>query len=179
MNMKNLSTKTKIIIGAGVLLAIFIALLLIFAGASSGNKTLPEEDLKAHITGITCQYDGGSDIDYDMSILMNDTQFDNKIVSRNYKKLKINTADDFKTLGLGFAIKPDLTVNDFEIKLMKNDEELAKDTFSLETDKIKTVDLHLETSVEITTSDEFYITIYQSNGYPFLIDTFLFFFDEV
>ena len=176
--MKNLSTKTKILIGAGVVLTIFIVFLLILCGSASANKQISQEDLQTNISGITCQYDGGEDLTFDISTITNDAHFDNSLVSRNFNKIKINTTKDFKTLGLGLIVKPTVMTN-FTFTLYKNSEELATDTFELDTNAVKTVDLHLEESVDITTADEFYITIQQETKNPFAFDTFVFFFDEV
>ena len=176
--MKNLSTKTKILIGAGVVLTIFIVFLLILCGSAGANKQISQEDLKTNISGITCQYDGGDDLTFDISTITNDTHFDNSLVKRDYKKIKINTTKDFKTFGIGFMVKPTFETN-FTFTLYKNSEVLSTDIFELAADTVKTVDLHLEESVDITTADEFYISIQQENNYPFAFDTFLFFFDEV
>ena len=176
--MKNLSTKTKILIGVGIVLAIFIIFLFILAGSSGGNNIPNEEKLQTTISGITCQYDDDKEVTYDISTITNDIHFDNSLATRNYKKIVINTEEDFKSLGVGFIIKCNSEAN-FNIKLMKNSEVVTTNSVVLKAGEYKTVDLHLENSIDVLNSDEFYITIEQNTSFPFAFVTFIFFMSEV
>ncbi len=176
--MKNLSTKTKILIGAGIVLAIFIIFLFILAGSSGSNKVPDEKQLKQNITGITCETETQGNFDYDLSTITNETEFDTKISSRKYTRIVINQTKDLKTLGVGFTVRSDESAF-ITFTLMKNDEVLKSDTLSLASRQVGTVNLSLENAVEISASDEFYIDVTLSEDTTFVVDTFLFFMDEV
>ena len=176
--MKNLSTKTKILIGAGIVLAIFIIFLFILAGSSGGNKVPPEEELKKDITGITCQTETQGNFDYDLSIITNETDFDTEISSRKYNKIVINQTKDLNSLGLGFAVKSDSDTL-ITFTLMKNDEVIKSDTLNLVGGNTATSNLSLEGSIKISATDKFYIDVTLSEDTTFVVDTFLFFMDEV
>lgn len=170
--------RNKILIGAGILLTIFIIFLIAICGSSAGKNVMPEEKLVAHISGVTCEYEGGDDLTYDVATLTNDTNFDSSIASRSYSKIKINNTENFKSLGVCFLVKSDYEIN-LTFALMKNEETLATHFFTLNATETKSVELPLEKSVDISTEDEFYITVTQDNNLPFSFDTFLFLFDEV
>lgn len=170
--------KNKILIGAGILLAVFIVFLVAICGASTGTGTLDEEELKENISCITCENDSGTDIDYDISILTNDVQFDDEILTRCYTKFITHNDADFATLGVAFVIKSNSDTT-FTFNLMKNDEVLKTCTLSASSDTIEIVDLTLSESAEILTTDEFYITVSQDEISTYLFDTMIFYFDEV
>ncbi len=172
--MKNLSTKTKILIGAGIVLAIFIIFLFILAGSSGSNKIPDEENLKQNITGITCETETQGNFDYDLSTITNETEFDTNISSRKYTKIVINQTQDLKSLGVGFAVKSDSNTL-ITFTLMKNDEALKSDTLTLESGQTATANLSLENPTEISASDKFYIDVTLSEDTTFAVDTFLFF----
>ena len=176
--MKNLSTKTKILIGAGIVLALFIIVLFILAGSSSGNGVPEPEVLERKITGITCETQSQGSFDYDLSIITNETDFDNNIQHRQYTKIVINHSADLESLGVGFAIKSDLNTT-MTVTLMKNDEVLKADTFELQEGQVDTANLTLENPTTIAAGDNFYITITMSENATFAVDTFLFFMNEV
>ncbi len=114
----------------------------------------------------------------DFSILSNDIEFDSEILNRNYTKIDVNTLCNFKSLGVAFRLKPqDNSI--LQISLMKNDECLATQTIEAESGLIENVNLLLDTSVEVKTTDNFYISISNSNNAEFVFDTMIFFFDEV
>ncbi len=172
--MKNLSTKTKILIGAGIVLAIFIIFLFILAGSSGQSKIPNEEELKQDITGITCETETQGNFDYDLSLITNETDFDTQISSRKYTKIVINQTKDLKSLGVGFAVKSDSSTI-ITFTLMKNDEILKSDTLTLESGQTATANLSLENPTEISASDKFYIDVTLSEDTTFAVDTFLFF----
>ncbi len=174
--MKNLSTKTKILIGAGIVLAIFIIFLFILAGSSGNDKVPNEDNLKQNITGITCETQTQGNFDYDISLITNDTQFDDQISSRKYTRIVINHTQDLKSYGLGFTVRSDESA-DLTFTLMKNDEVLKSDTLSLLSRQVATVNLSLENPIEISVSDNFYIEVTLSEDTTFAVDTFLFFMD--
>ncbi len=172
--MKNLSTKTKILIGAGIVLAIFIIFLFILAGSSGQSKIPNEEELKQDITGITCETETQGNFDYDLSLITNETDFDTQISSRKYTKIVINQTKDLKSLGVGFAVKSDSSTI-ITFTLMKNEEILKSDTLTLESGQTATANLSLENPTEISASDKFYIDVTLSEDTTFAVDTFLFF----
>ena len=88
--------RNKLLIGAGILLTIFIVFLVIICGASSGgNNTLPEDDLKQIIYDVSCDVKDEESIDYDMSILLDETQFNDNIQNKNYTKIFTASPDYF------------------------------------------------------------------------------------
>ena len=98
--------RNKLLIGAGILLTIFIVFLVIICGASSGgNNTLPEDDLKQIVYGVSCDVKDEESIDYDMSILLDETQFNDNIQNKNYTKIKFNQSQNFDSLGIAFMVK--------------------------------------------------------------------------
>ena len=97
--------KNKIIIGAGILLTVFIFFLIAISGASGGDKIVTEEELKATITNISCQVNDEETINYELSYLTNNIEFDEEIKTRNYKKIVINNQTDINFLGVAFIVK--------------------------------------------------------------------------
>ncbi len=170
--------KKKIIIGAGILLTIFVVFLIAICGSASGNKIVTKEELKTKITNIECHIDDEENITYSLDELTNDISFDSNIKSKNYTKLVINKENSFKTFGVSFAMKSDenFTLN---ISLNKNGISLVKTAVTFEENQTEYVNLILDESVEMNTTDEFTITFSQENDCTFMFDTFLFFFEEV
>ena len=170
--------KKKILIGAGIVLAIFIVFLIAICGASGGSHTVSKEKLDQTIDKVVCEVKDDNPIEMDFSILSNDIEFDSEILNRNYTKIDVNTLCNFKSLGVAFRLKPqDNSI--LQISLMKNDECLATQTIEAESGLIENVNLLLDTSVEVKTTDNFYISISNSNNAEFVFDTMIFFFDEV
>lgn len=170
--------KKKILIGAGIVLAIFIVFLIAICGASSGSHTVTKEKLDQTIDKVVCEVKDDNSIEIDFSILSNDIEFDSEILNRNYTKIDVKTLCDFKSLGVVFRLKPqDNSI--LQISLMKNDECLTTQTIEAESGLIENVNLLLDTSVEVKTTDKFYISISNSNNAEFVFDTMIFFFDEV
>lgn len=170
--------KKKIIIGAGILLTIFVVFLIAICGSASGNKIVTKEEMETKITNIECHIDNEENITYSLDELTNDISFDSNIKSKNYTKLVINKENSFKTFGVSFAMKSDenFTLN---ISLNKNGISLVKTEATFEESQIEYINLILDESVEMNTTDEFTITFSQENDCEFAFDTFLFFFDEV
>ena len=82
--------RNKILIGAGILLTVFIVFLIIICGASSGgNNTLPEEELKEVVMSVTCDVKDEESLTYDISILVDETQFNDEIQTKNYTKINL------------------------------------------------------------------------------------------
>lgn len=171
--------KTKILIGAGILLTVFILFLIVIGGGSSVDKVVTKEELKTTISNVTCVVNEEEEnITYELPYLTNDTQFDGEIQSKSYNKIIVNQEVDINFLGLAFMVKPaDNTTLNF--KLTKNGEELKTTTLTLESDEIGNVDLLLENAVNFSASDELAIEISQSGNVKFVFDTMIFFFDEV
>lgn len=168
----------KILIGAGILLTVFIVFLIVICGASGGNKTLSQDELKEVTPTVVCETKDGNKISYDITLLTNSTEFDAEILSRNYSKITINKNSNFKTYGLTFRLKTegDSTLN---ISLMKNDELLSSKEVKAEEGIIESVNLILENCVEIATTDSFSIVITNSADTNFVFDTLIFYFEEV
>ena len=62
---------------------------------------------------------------------------------------------------------------------MKNDEVIKSDTLNLVGGNTATANLSLEGSIKISATDKFYIDVTLSEDTTFVVDTFLFFMDEV
>lgn len=160
------------------MLTVFIIFLIVICGASGGNKTLTQEEIKEITPDIVCETKDETKINYDITLLTNDTEFDAEILSRNYTKITVNKNSNFKSYGLTFRLKTesDSTLN---ISLMKNDEVLTSKEVKAETDIIESVNLVLDTYVEFTTEDVFSIVITNSADANFVFDTLIFYFEEV
>ena len=170
--------RNKILIGAGILLTVFIVFLIIICGASSGgNNTLPEEELKEVVMNVTCDVQDEESLTYDMSILVDETQFNDEIQNKNYTKIKFNQSQNFNSLGVDFIVK---TTDNATItfSLMKNEEVLNSTTLTFENSVFTDVNLTPGSAVEVSAEDEFYVVISQSNETQFVFDNMLFFLSE-
>lgn len=170
--------RNKILIGAGILLTVFIVFLIIICGASSGgNNTLPEEELKEVVMSVTCDVKDEESLTYDMSILVDETQFNDEIQNKNYTKIKFNQSQNFKSLGVDFVVKGTENSN-FTFSLMRNDETLKTITLNITNTNFTDVNLTLSEATEISAADDFYISISQEGESQFVFDTMLFFLSE-
>ena len=170
--------RNKLLIGAGILLTIFIVFLVIICAAlSRANNTLPEDDLKQIIYDVSCDVKDEESIDYDMSILLDETQFNDNIQNKNYTKIKFNQSQNFDSLGIAFMVKANENCS-LNFSLMKGDEVLKTTNVSLENGVVQDVNLTLENAVSVSANDEFYISINQTGESPFVFDTMLFFLSE-
>lgn len=159
-------------------MTIFIVFLVIICGASSGgNNTLPEDDLKQIIYDVSCDVKDEESIDYDMSILLDETQFNDNIQNKNYTKIKFNQSQNFDSLGIAFMVKANENCS-LNFSLMKGDEVLKTTNVSLENGVVQDVNLTLKNAVSVSANDEFYISINQTVENPFVFDTMLFFLSE-
>ena len=170
--------RKKILIGAGILLTIFIVFLIAICGASGGNKVVKKEVLEQTISDVVCQDKDDNSINYNISLLTNNKEFDAELLERNYTKAEFKTKKDFVTLGTSFRVVTSVDTT-FEVSLMKNDECLKTDTVEVNKDSVGNINLVLEEGVEIKTTDKFYITFSNNSGTTFVFDTLLLFFDEV
>ncbi|MFA6706052.1 MAG: hypothetical protein WCS10_07665 [Bacteroidales bacterium] len=170
--------KNKLLIGAGILLTVFIIFLLVISGASGGDKIPTEETLKTIFSNVTCEVKNCSNIDYDLSLLTNNVEFDSQIQTKNYTKVKLNQVANFKSFGVVFILKSDYEIS-LNISLMKNDEVLKTTTANLSTNVMSNIDLLLENSALISATDDFYILFEQTTTDPFVFDTLITFIDEV
>lgn len=170
--------KNKLLIGAGILLTVFIIFLVVICGASGGDKIPTEETLKTTFSNVTCEVKNGSNINYDLALLTNNVEFDNQIQTKNYTKVKLNQTTNFKSLGVAFILKSDSEIS-LNISLMKNDEILKNTTANLSSNVMSNVDLLLDNSIEISANDNFYISFEQTTTDPFVFDTIITFIDEV
>lgn len=170
--------KKKLLIGAGVVLAIFVIFLIAICGAAGSNKVVTKEELETKITNITCEVPDEENINYDLATITNDISFDNNIQNKQYSKIIVNKENGFKSLGVAFIAKSneDFTLN---ISLNKNGNSLKSTTVSFEDGQMVNVNLLLDTACEIATTDEFTITFEQTANCSFAFDTLIFFFDEV
>lgn len=168
--------KKILLIGAGVVFTIFI-LFLLFLGGNSGTKNVPnEETLNTNFSNVVCEVAGEENVEYDISTLTNNIQFDSSIKSKPYTKIKVTQKENFKSLGVAFMVKTSKE-STLKFNLMKNDEVLKTCNISAEANKATNVDLVLETGVDISKTDEFSIVIEGSTDFVF--DTILIFIDEV
>ncbi len=169
--------KRKIIlIGAGVAFALFIVLLFIFGG-SSGTKNIPtQETLTTNFGSVVCEVEGEENLTYDISILTNEIQFDSTLKTKPYTKIKINHNSNFNSLGVAFMLKTSENSN-FNLALKKNNEILKTFNLQTEANQVNNIDLVLENSVEILTTDELSIVIDSPTNFVF--DTMLIFTNEV
>ena len=170
--------KNKLLIGAGILLTVFIIFLIVISGASGGDKIPTEETLKTIFSNVTCEVKNGSNIDYDLSLLTNNVEFDSQIQTRNYTKVKLNQTTNLKSFGVAFILKSDYEIS-LNISLVKNDEVLKTTTANLSTNVMSNIDLLLENSAQIIATDEFCILFEQTTTDPFVFDTLITFIDEV
>lgn len=171
--------KNKILIGAGILLTVFIIFLIAICGGSSTDKIVTEEELKVTIENVTCQVnDEEDDITYQLGYLSNDIQFDNELQTKSYNKIIVNQKVDINFLGTAFMVKPTENAT-LTFTLTKNGESLKSTTLTLESDEVGNVDLLLENAVNFSASDELAIVISQADNISFVFDTMIFFFDEV
>lgn len=170
--------KKKLIIGAGIVLAVFVLFLILLGGASSSNKIVTEEELDITLTNITCEVKDEENINYEISTLTNDISFDSVLQNKQYTKITINKEKGFQSLGLAFIVKSneEFTLN---ISLEKNGTSLTSTAVEFKDGAMKNVNLLLNEAVEILESDEFTISFTQSTECSFTFDTLLFFFDEV
>lgn len=171
-----MSTKNKIIIGAGVVFAIFVILLIVLSGVSGSQNIPKEETLTTNFSSVVCEVEGEENITYDISALTNEIQFDSTIKSKPYTKLTINHSVNFKSHGVAFMLKTSENSN-LTLSLKKNNEVLKTISLSTEAGQVNNIDLVLENSIEILTTDELSIVV----GSPteFVFDTMLIFVDEV
>ena len=110
--------KNKILIGAGILLTVFVLFLIFLCGGSGADKIVTEEELKVTIQNVTCQVnEEENDITYELGYLSNDVQFDNEIQTKSYNKIIVNQKVDINILGTAFMVKPieNTTMNDGDI----------------------------------------------------------------
>lgn len=170
--------KKKLIIAAGVVLAVFVIFLIAICGAAGSNKVVTKEELKTMVTDITCEVKGEDNITYDLETITNDISFDSKIQNKQYTKITINKENGFKSLGVAFIAKAneDFALN---ISLNKNGTSLKTTTANFEDGQMVNVNLTLDKAVEISSSDVFTITFEQTTNCNFAFDTLVFFFDEV
>lgn len=171
-----MSKKKIILIGAGVVFVLFIFLLIVLGG-NAGTKNIPkQETLTTNFSNVVCEIEGEENQTYDISILTNEIQFDSTIKSKPYTKIKINHSVNFKSLGVAFMLKTTDNAN-LTLSLKKNDEVIKTTTVSTEAGQVNNIDLVLENSIEILTTDELSIVIDSPTNFVF--DTMLFFVDEV
>ena len=169
--------KSKILLGAGLLLTFFIFVLILLAGSCSSDNVLPQDELKNIIPSVQCEVKNEDSISYDIALLTNDVNFDNEIESQQYSKIIINKQKDFNTLGTTFVIRSneDTTLN---ISLNKNDEVLKTITLNVKAGAQENVNLALSKAINISQADNFTIIFEQDDECSFAFDTLLFFFDK-
>ena len=80
----------KILIGAGILLTVFVLFLILLSGGSGANNVLPEEELTKTIESVTCEVQDEENINYDLGTLTNDIVFDSDLQIKQYNKIKQN-----------------------------------------------------------------------------------------
>lgn len=168
----------KLLIGAGIVLAVFILFLILLCGGGGTDKVVTQEELDVTISTVTCDVKDDDSIDYDLALLTNDITFDGDIQEKNYTKITVNQEKDFASLGVAFMVKSnyDMTLN---VALNKNGVELKTTSVTIESGSTGSVNLILDEAVGISKTDDFTITFSQADDYSFAFDTMIFFFDEV
>lgn len=170
--------KKKLLIGAGILLTVFLVFLIALCGGATSNKVVTEEELKTIVTNVSCEVKNEENIDYELSTLTNDISFDSEIKNKQYTKIIVNKESGFKSLGAAFIARADEDF-DLNISLNKNGTALTTTTINFDGDSMQNVNLLLDESVDISVTDEFTITFEQTADCSFQFDTIIFFFDEV
>lgn len=171
-----MNKKKIMLIGAGIVFTVFIFFLIILGG-SSGTQNIPkQETLINNFSGVVCEVDNEENISYDIAVLTNDIQFDSTIKYKPYTKIKINHSEDFKSLGVAFMLKTSENAS-FNLLLKKNDETIKTFNLSSEAGQVNNINLVLDNSIEIKSTDEFSIVI--DSKAEFVFDTMLIFVDEV
>lgn len=169
--------KKKLLIGAGIVLTIFIVFLIAICGSAGSNNVPTEEELKKVITDVTCEVKDSENINYELSTLSNDISFDSELENQQYTKIIVNKEQDFKSLGVAFIVKSneEMTLN---ISLNKNETSLKTISLTLKDGVMESANLLLEEEVAISTTDEFTITFEQTTDCSFTFDTMIFFFGQ-
>lgn len=170
--------KKKLIIGAGILLTVFLVFLIVLCGGTGTDKIVTKEELDVTISKVVCEVKDSADIEYDLSLFTNDNLFESNISSKNYTKATLKQEKGFKSLGVAFMMKSneDTSLN---VSLNLNGTSLKTTTVSIEDGKNANVNLILDEAVEVKNTDEFTITFEQSSENSFVFDMLIFFFDEV
>ena len=170
--------KKKLLIGAGIVLAVFILFLILLCGGSGTDKVVTQEELEVTFSTLTCEVKDDDDIEYNVGLFTNDITFDGDIQERNYTQVKVNQEKEIASLGVAFMVKSnyDVTLN---ISLEKNGVELKSTSVTIESGNTGSVNLILDEAVAISATDNFTIKFSQSTDYTFAFDNVIFFLDEV
>lgn len=168
----------KMLIGAGIVLAVFVLFLILLGGGSGTDKIVTKEELDVTFTTLTCEVKDEDSIDYNVSLFTNDITFDGDIQQKNYTQVKINQEKEIASLGVAFMVKSnyDVTLN---ISLEKNGVELKTTSVTIEGGNTGSVNLILDKAVAISATDDFSIKFSQTTEYSFAFDNVIFFLDEV
>lgn len=175
--------RNKILIGVGIAIALFVVLLLIICGGSTSGGTVTKEQYETFISGVNAKVEGEEDRFIELSKLTDDTQFNGEIANKPYSSLEIKNSQGYKSLGYVFLIKAEKDCT-LKFTLYKNEEVLKMSTLMFTEDTETDVNLLLETSVDVATTDNVYIKIEEtglSEGAEktrFVFDSLLSFFDD-
>ena len=164
-----------LLIGAGILLTIFIIFLILIGGANTTKNIPTQETLTQVVSGVTCKIEGEDDVNYDIELLTNNIQFDSNIQQKKYNKIIINHSQDFASLGVAFMVKPSANTT-LNCELYKNDELIKNYSTTVLANEVANVDLVLEEAVELSSTDEYSVKITSTSDFVF--DTLLFFLQE-
>ena len=167
----------KLLIGAGILLTIFIVFLIFLGGGSTPTNVPDEETWTQTITSVTCEIKEEENLDYEIDLLSNNVQFDSKLQMKNYTKINVNRSKNINALGVAFIVKSESNTG-LNFTLMKNDEVLKTCSVTAKSGEVANVDLVLEDAVNISTSDSYSIVVSQASDTNFVFDTVLFFIDS-
>lgn len=168
----------KLIIVAGIVFAFFIIFLLFLGGSVGTKNAVSSEKLQTKIGTISCKIeDEENEVNYDINLFTNKTNFDNAIQNKPYSKLKFNLKSNLKSYGLIFQIKADCELTLFVI-LYKNTEVLKQEKVQIG-HNYSLINLLLNESVNISREDEFYLVLEQVGNVGFQFDNLTFYEDEV
>lgn len=168
----------KMLIGAGIVLAVFVLFLILLGGGSGTDKIVTKEELDVTFTTLTCEVKDENSVDYNVSLFTNDITFDGDIQQKNYTQVKINQEKEIASLGVAFMVKSNYDVTLY-ISLEKNGVELKTTSVTIEGGNTGSVNLILDEAVAISATDDFSIKFSQTTEYSFAFDNVIFFLDEV
>lgn len=172
--------KNKLLMGVGIAFAIFVVFLLILCGGSSSSGgTVTQEQYEILVDKIQVRKLDDEIKNIPLSILTDNIQFNAEIENNAYKRIEILNKKNYKSKGVVFLVKAESDSN-ITFTLYKNDEVLKSTNLSLEANTPTDVELLLSTSIEINTTDKYFVEIGEvgENKTRFVFDCLLSFFDE-
>lgn len=140
-----------------------------------------EKEYHKLFSGVNAFYNEEESINYEMKLLVDNKEFNHEIESKQYCKLDINLQQNCQIKGIVFLVRSSENV-DLEFTVF-NDLEIVKNKTKFFTKNSSTeVDLFFENTLNISTSNEFYIEIKQPKNedkkVSFQFDSLVIFLEE-